>query len=394
MSVVNNTAGTRSFSRLEVTTRDEVAVAVSSNTGGTNTFSNLVADTTSTTGSNDQNAVEIENNTGGTTTINTGTISADGTGIGVVANNNENATTNLNSLDVTTEDGVGIRVTGTGNTTSGGTGTVTTTTGIGVDILNAENANLSGLTVSSTGVTSDSVRVQHTDGASSDVTLNALTIANAANNGVNILSNGTGEFDMAITNSNITTTDPGNEAVVYDMGAAHTGRSDLTLTGSTLIADGDHAFLATLDEGTGDVRFLIQQNTNLSGDVAGQGAVDISVTSGVALSATIGNTVTSDDTDSQAVPDSVGDFNLFTNTNAGGDPFRMEVNDAGATINLDLRDNTAAGGSVSYQLFQTNGTFNLVDRVDTLAGDNNIGAVVEAAGTTIQIAPPVSRPTP
>ncbi|MEM8944229.1 MAG: hypothetical protein AAGD11_03525 [Planctomycetota bacterium] len=391
--VRNNTTGARNFNNMVINTESQLAVNVNNNSGGTSTFADLTANTTASVAG--QDAVAIQNNTGGTITVNTADVDADGAGRGVVVDSNGNATVNLNSQTINTETGTGLLVMGTGNTTTGGTGTITTTTGFGVDVLNAEDANLSGLTVVSGAA--DSVRVQHTDAATSDVTLNTLTITGATNNGVNIISDGTGEFDMAITNSNISTSGAGNEAVFYDLGANHQGRSDFTLTGSTLSADADNALQATLDQGTGDVRFLVQQNINISSDIAGEGAVDISVTSGLALNATIGNTVTSDAGDPVAVPDSVGDFNLFTNTNAGGDPFRMEVNDAGATINLDLRDNTASGGSVSYQLFQNAGTFNLVDRVDTLGGaggPNNIGTVVEAAGVTTDIAPPVSAPTP
>ena len=201
-----------------------------------------------------------------------------------------------------------------------------------------------------------------------------------------------GEFDLTVDNANFSGANL-DEGIFFDLGANHIGRTDFTLTNSTIVSINSSALAATLDAGTGDVRFLMQNNDNLAGTVAaGQGAVDVHVGSNVTLNATIGNTVTSDVLDPVAVPDSIGDFNLFTSTGAG-DPFRMEVNDAAGTINLDLRDNTAAGGTVAYELIQTSGAFNLVDGGDTLNGDNNVGTVNDT-GVITPIAPPVSTPTP
>ncbi len=46
----------------------------------------------------------------------------------------------------------------------------------------------------------------------------------------------------------------------------------------------------------------------------------------------------------------LGDSNQITNNHAGGTAFVMDSNAAGATINLDLRDNTATGGAVDFEL--------------------------------------------
>ena len=48
---------------------------------------------------------------------------------------------------------------------------------------------------------------------------------------------------------------------------------------------------------------------------------------------------------------------------------------------------------MQFVLTQTNGTFNLVDAVDTIAGENNVGTVT-TTGTINPINPPVDAPTP
>ena len=60
LQVINNTGGTRTFSGLDISTRDVVAVDVNSNSGGTNTLSDLTAN--SSAGAS--KAVNIQNQHG------------------------------------------------------------------------------------------------------------------------------------------------------------------------------------------------------------------------------------------------------------------------------------------------------------------------------------------
>ncbi len=385
IDVLNNTTGSRTFTGMDVRTRDQVAIDVNNNSGGTTTFSTLIADSTAGT----QGAVVIQNNTAGTVTLNTASIDT-ATGDGMRVATNGNANVNLNSLTINTTSGTGLLVTGTGNVTTSGTSTIESTSGIGIDVDNAEDVSINNMTVAADSA--NAVRVTHDDANVSGVALNNLTVTNVSGDGVSIFSDGSGEFDLSIVGANIITIGAGNEGILYDLGANHIGRSDFTLTGSTINAGNDNALLATLDNGTGDVRFLFQNNTNLAGNVgAGESAIDISVGGNVTLHATIGNTVTSDPGDPEAVPDSIGDNNLFTNSGAGA-AFRLTESNAGAVVNLDLRDNTAAGGT-GFSLSQSLGTFNLVDGVDTIGDLNNIGTVTDAGAIT-PIAPPVAVPTP
>ena len=207
---------------------------------------------------------------------------------------------------------------------------------------------------------------------------------------MNILANGSGEFDTVVANGTIGSV--GQQGIVFDTGV-NSNRVDFTLTDSNVTANGNNALLATVDEGTGDVRFLFQEN-QFTNDSAASPTVDIQLSAAATLNATIGSTITNNPGDDQAPPAApIGNNNNFNNLAVGGDPFSIEVDNAGGTLNLDLRDNTVQGGTVQFVLTQTNGSFNLVDATDTINGDNNVGAV-NATGTINTIAPPVPAPTP
>ncbi len=383
LEVTNNTTGTRTFSGMEIRTRDQVAIDVNGNSGGSTTFNSVTADSTA----GGQDAFVIENNTAGSVTTNTATISS-AAGEGIRVANNGTTNVSLNSVDVNTTSGTGLFVTGTGNVTTGGTNTITSTTGVGIDIENAVNATINNVTVDAAGA--NAVKVTHSNGAVSKVRLNSLTVTDAGDAGIDVLSDGTAEFDLTVNNSNLAGVT--NEGIRYELGANHTGRSDFTLTGSNITSANNNALQATLDNGLGNVHFLIQNNTNLQGNVGlGEGAVDIHVGSAITLNATIGNTAVTDPLDPESLPTTIGDSNLFTNTGVGA-AFLLTENSAGSTVNLDLRDNTGSGGT-GYLLNQNVGVLNLVDSVDTLGDLNNVGAV-NSSGVITTIAPPVVTPTP
>ena len=361
LNVTNQVAGsTATFNRLTVDTTTADAVTVSSNTAGTVTLTNLDAQAT--------------------------------TGRGVVVENNGTATTNLNSMTVETTDGTGLFVSGTGNVNANGTNSVTTTNGVGVDVVDAQNASINSVTVTTTG--SNAVSVTHTAATTSDVSFSNLTVAGAGDRGVNVLANGIGEFDLTLSGATIGSV--GDEGIFFDTGAS-AGRVDFTLSNSTITVGDQNALLATLDDSdTADVRFAIDNNTfnNASGTAdADLAAVDISVGSGLTAHLRVGSLFAGQ----EPPAGTIGDNNIFTNSSADGDPLRISINDGGAggVLNLDLRDNTAQGGTVEFELTQTSGTFNLVDSVDTLTPNNanNVGTVT-GAGAINTIAPPILAPTP
>ncbi len=386
IEVRNNGAGSRSFADVVVRTRDSVAVDAHDNSAGTTTFTRLTADSTA----GGISAVDVQDNTGGTVNINTATItSTTGTGL-FVAGNATAATVSLNDLDIDTTTGTGLSITGDGTISTGGTSTIDSTGGLGIEVVNGENTTIAGVTVNAAAA--NAVNVTHTSATASNVTLNNVTVASAGGRGVNVSANGTGEFDLTINGATIGGV--GTEGIALDTGAS-AGRVDFTLNGASSITAGDSsALLATLnDSATADVRFVIDGNTFVNAS-ATAAAVEVSVADGVTANLRVGGLFADEER-----PPTVGDNNSITNSGAGGDPLRISVDGAASTLNLDLRDNTVAGGTVQFLLNQTNGsTFNLVDRDDTLsvvpADANNVGPVVIGVGAINTIAPPVLAPTP
>ncbi len=382
IEVRNNTGGTRTFDGLVLMTEAQQAVRINNNSGGTTTFSDLTADTSA----GGPHAVDIEDNTAGTINVATATVTTDlGDGFRVV--NNGNANVNLSNFDVTTGSGDGLNIDGTGNVTTTGTNTITTTTGVGISATNAESAIIANVTVDANGA--NAVNVSHTAATASDVFFSGL-IVNDGTQGMNISADGAGELDITMDNVMITGVD--SEAIAFDTGA-NADRVDLTLTNSNITAGDASAFAATLnDSNTADVRFVIDDNiiSNNSGTAGtDSAALQLELTSGMLFSARIGNLINNEN----VPPAPLGDSNRFTNSSVDGDPLRVTVNDG--TLNLDLRDNTALGGTIEYSLTNDGGSFNLVDAADTIAGDNNVGTVVDTGpDPIITIAPPILAPTP
>src|SRR5690606_25024985 len=117
------------------------------------------------------------------------------------------------------------------------------------------NARFNNITVNTAG--SNAVNVTRTAGAS-DVRFTDLTIESAGNVGVNILADGAGEFDITLDNADISGV--GEQGILLDTGVNNVGRVDFFLTDSTVSATSNSAFEAVLDEGLGNLRFLIQDN--------------------------------------------------------------------------------------------------------------------------------------
>jgi hypothetical protein len=275
-----------------------------------------------------------------------------------------------------------VNITGSGNT-------IDTTSGVGINITNAGNANIRNTTVTTTG--SDAVSIDHNNADPSSVGFTNLTVAGSGARGIGIFANGTGELDLTINNSDINGV--AQEAIVINTGSS-ADRVDLTITNSLITAVDDEAFLATLDDSnTADVRFLIVDNqfSNNSGSAGSDSAaVDIRVESGLTLNATIGNGPNNENDPTAPI----GDRNRFVNSATDGDAFLISTDTSGGIINLDLRDNTAQSVDLQFDLTSGAGsTFNLVDSIDTLNGDNNVGTVTDS-GTFNDINPPLLMPTP
>jgi hypothetical protein len=204
--------------------------------------------------------------------------------------------------------------------------------------------------------------------------------------GVDIFANGLNQLDVNMNNVTITLAD--QTGIALDTGAS--SRLDLTLMNATVGVQNASAFLATVDDGPGDVRFLIMNN--VFSNNSANATASIVVDDGNALSAQIGTTSTQIPADPVSPP-STFLSNRFINTNAAGDPFTLDLVDG--TVDLDLRGNTAQGGTVTFTLTAAIGeVFRLVDRNDTIGapGDNNVGDVVDTNANIINRAPPVTLP--
>ncbi|TWU28159.1 beta strand repeat-containing protein [Bythopirellula polymerisocia] len=328
--------------------------------------------------------ISIDTNTGGTVNVNGMTkLDTGGNDALTITGNSAGNTVNFgpgSQLDIDTTAGRGMVISGNGTTIINGTHTVDTGTGVGIEISNARSTTVNGVTVNTAG--NNAVNVTHGNTSVANVTLNNVTVE-SGNRGVNVSASGSGQFDLTMNNVDISGIS--QEGVFFDT-AGNANRVDFTMRNSNVVAGADQALEVNLGAAVGDVRFLVQDNVFNSNST--DATADIVVAGGTTFSGTIGFSSNSND----PPPAPIGDNNRFVNTSTGN-PFAIEVNNAGATINLDLRDNTAAGGTVSYELTQTAGTFNLVDSVDTIAGDNNVGTV-NTAGTINNINPPVLQPTP
>lgn len=367
-----------------VTTTNGRSIQVHNVTAGVTTFNGDIDDS--------DEGISVDTNTGGTVNFNgMVALNTGGNNALTIQGNNSATTVNFNAasqLDIDTTTGTGILVNNTGTMNINGTGnTVDSTGGVGIDITNARNLTVNNTTVNASG---NAVNVSHDNAVVSKNTFNDLTIESGAI-GTSIFANGTGQFDVVMNDVEISGIS--DEGIFLDTGAS-ADRVDFTITGSLVTAGDNEAFLATLDDtDTANVRFLIDPNNQFSNNSAASATVDILVESGLTLNATVGNGP-NDPNDPPSNP--IGDRNRFVNLGTAA-AFRAEINDGGAggTLNLDLRDNTAqSGGADDFSLFQTSGTFGLVDPNDTINGFNNVGTVNDNGGTYIEVLPPLLKPTP
>ena len=380
-------------------------VEVNGLTGGTvNVSGNLTR-----TGSGSQ-GILVTNNTGGTlnitgdVTLNTGT----STGVefsgnsGTFAGNIDGS--GSNNLAVTTTTGSGIVVSGGGAITidSGTTANSVTMTGTNangaIDIDDATDLTINNTNVAvqaaADGTDTPGISILHTINTVGQVELNDVTVTVADGRGVDVVANGTGRLDLVMDNVEIDVTNQvGIDQVGFSLDTgALTNRVDLTMTNSTIRADDASAFLATLDDASGDVRFLITSDTGGGGQSFSNNSADttfdVTVDDSMSFSAQIGTTSTVDDDDPVANPDTFIS-NRFANS-GGGDPFA--VNLISGSVDLDLRGNTAQGGTGVFRLTTPGDPFRLVDRDDTVNDVNNTGNVVDTNGNIINRSPGVPIP--
>lgn len=397
-----------------------------------------------TTRTRDGDGIVAQNNSNGTNVFTNSNVNATGTGNGVTLNSNTGATNSFNTLAINTTSGTGFSATGGGTVTATGTNTVTTTTGTGVSMngveigaagfgLNSVNVNGavngvvltnvtgsgtyrqgpatangtagSGGTLTTTGdsivltgvtnavfndVTANSsggraVIATHTVTTPATIVFDNLTSTGQAGSGagVELVDNGTGELDFTLRNSTIDMTAANTNAFFFNAGN-NSGEVDVRLEDNALLTGNAVALRAAINQGTGNVQFLITGNTVDNNSTSA--AVDLNVQANRTLNATVG---------SQGLDASDG--NSFTNSNATGLAFAARTTGGASRINLDLQGNTGTTpNAVDFELTRTSGQFGVVERDDTFNDLLNSGNVEPGAGNVVadflDLTGPITQP--
>ena len=175
-----------------------------------------------------------------------------------------------------------------------------------------------------------------------------------------MIDNGSGELDFTLRNSEIDMTAGDDSAFLFNAGAS-TGEVDVRLQGNSLTTGNAAAVDVIVDEGSGNVQFLVTNNT-VTNNSAAIAAAEFDVTASRTLNATVGGT---------------GTGNTFANSSATGIAFTADATGNGSRINLDLQGNTGnAGNAVDFELgVAAVADFGVVDRDDTFNDLNNTGNV-------------------
>jgi hypothetical protein len=429
-------------------TRVTVANDAAGNSGNGLVIQNQDGGTVSVTGlttrTRDGAGIVVQNNSDGTNIFSNSNVNVTGTGNGVTLDSNTGATNSFNTLAINATSGTGFSATGGGTVTASGTNTVTTTTGTGVNMngveigaagfgLNSVNVNgavngvvLTNITGSGTyrqgpatasgtagaggtlATTGDSIVLNGvTNAVFNDVTANSsagraviathtvttpativfdnLTSTGVAGSlaGVELVDNGTGELDFTLRNSTIDMTASNTNAFFFNAGN-NSGEVDVRLEDNALLTGDAIALRAAINQGTGNVQFLITGNT--VDNTSTSAAVDLNVQANRTLNATVG---------SQGLDASDG--NAFTNGSTGL-AFAARTTGGASRINLDLQGNTgtSSGAGVDFELTRTSGQFGVVKRDDTFNDLLNSGDVAPGAGNVvsdfIDLTGPITQP--
>jgi hypothetical protein len=395
--IQNQDGGTVSATRLTTRTAAGTGILVQNNTGGDNVFSNTDVDVVGA-----GNGVSLTNNTGATTTFATIDIDAttgtgfNATGGGTVAATGTNTVTtttgtgvnmngvtigaagvNFNSVDVNgaTNGVVLTNVTGgqyrqgaaTATGTNGAGGTLNTT-GDSIVVNGATNVVFNDVTANSS--TGRAAFITHTSSALSSFTFDNLTSTGVvgSGNGVHLVDSGTGEIDFILRNSVVDMSAADSVAFLFTANN-NSGRVDVTLDGNSLLTENATALSAVVNNGTGNVQFLLTNNTVNNNSASA--TANFTVGANRTVNATVGG---------QGNDPTLG--NTFTN--GVGLAFAATTTGGASRINLDLQNNTGnSPGAVDFELTRTAGQFGVVDRDDTFNDLNNSGNVAPGGGNVV-----------
>ncbi|QDS98877.1 beta strand repeat-containing protein [Adhaeretor mobilis] len=434
IDIVNVSSGTFVFTDATITNPTGDAVVISGNTAVDPARSAVVTFNNAAITNNAGRAVVVESNTNADVVID-GTITTTDGATGVLVQNNTNTNVSLPatlSLETGANDAFTVQnntsgsvsATGIGNTITTTTGTavritdsVVAATGINLGTINADGAaqavvltNVTGgvVNLGAGGTTAgDGGLIQNITGTAFTITdvenvvINAVRIENGVGDGIDLNHTGgisPADFTAAVSNNRIT-------------GITGSGIDFNTTAGDqvTLILDGnnidDTAQAAMALNFNGDGTSAVTVTDNIAANSNGQEAFLLTTTGASPQTLTTlieGNTFNNDDptafaadirAEGQGVVNVTIRNNNFANADlATGVPVRVQVDNAGANLHLDLDANTstpANAGNDGYELNQVNGSFEVESLADVTT--RNTGTV-STSGTVVN--DPVDVPEP
>jgi hypothetical protein len=289
INVTGKTGGTVQFDGTVSSTVSSDGISLSNNTGATINFTNtLTLDTDASSGSVSFNAtgggtvsvtgsantissagaagVNIQNTTIGASGVTFRSVSASGGTNGIVLNN-----TGSGGFTITGTDGADA-----GTDPDAGTGgTIQTSTGDGIDLNNASNVNLGGVTISN--VSGNGIDAANLGGVN---TFNVLNVLNwgqdltDTKNGVNLVNLNTNMTSLVVTNSTFNGTNDSNDGLFME--AQGTSNMSLRVEGSTFTdIFGDGVEVQSITGSTGTVNVRVWDNIFTNAAVLGNGGVQM-----------------------------------------------------------------------------------------------------------------------
>ncbi|MEX2169621.1 MAG: hypothetical protein WD851_09935 [Pirellulales bacterium] len=390
--VQNNTGGTINFQgTYDLDTVNNDAVVVETNTGATINFTGLDINTAAGSGDGFR---AIGGGTLGVTGTTNRITTATGRGLEIqnmtIAGGGatfQNVTVNgaVNAIVLSNLTGGQVLIGNGINDADGGT---LTTTGDAIQITNTANVDLNDIQV--TSAVGNALLVNHSNATVFDLTVDNLDV-NAATRAIDVNSTGSGNFDLLVTRSTLQSE--------FDFEASGSGEVDFTFQDSQITTgNNDTGLRVDIDSLVTNPDIVINDNviTTLDANAflftaAGSAKIVDFQFDDNALNNNSGTNRTAEITAQGSVLlNATVRENTFTNVLAA-ENLLVESISAGTTVNLNLDGNLAMGGDLMLHLVETAGAFNVVDRDNADANNNNQVDFFPAIGNFGDI-PPFATP--
>jgi len=371
VTVSNNSGGTFAFAGQVTLTGTSNGVEITNNTGGSTSFSNIdITKTGAGTGfvATSAAAGHTVTVTGASNTISTqtgvalnlDTIAVGGAGINFQSVSSDGA---VNGITLNSLTGGAVNI-GAGGAAAGAGGSILNSQQNGIVITNAANVSLNRMIVEGTNAAFDGIDVNHTNAATSTVSITNSEVHDGAI-GIDYNRSASATSRLTLTSNIVDTV--AAEGVAIDINGS--GTSNITINGANQVtAGGDEALLLTTSGGSGKTVNVLVDDGQFMNNSAAVSAANVQANG----TGTINATVT---------------FNTFTNNNAAGTALVMNTNSPVALIRLNLDQNSsvvANGAATDTILDVTAGDFRVLDLADVdtrNVGDESIDpAIVDDPG--------------